>query len=80
MLMVRELWFDEMQLAINFIDTPAPKENIILWAFKPLQYYQIAPPFFLLGVKFATLIFGINEISLRLIPFISGILSICALY
>ena len=80
MLMVRELWFDEMQLAINFIDTPAPKENIILWAFKPLQYYQIAPPFFLLGVKFATLIFGINEISLRLIPFISGILSIFVFY
>ena len=33
-----------------------------------------------MGVKFATLIFGINEISLRLIPFISGILSIFVFY
>ncbi len=74
-LFARELWFDEISLAANFTENSG-----FFWVFKPLQYHQIAPPLFLLCTKIMVSIFGINEFSLRLVPFLSGIASFFVFY
>jgi 4-amino-4-deoxy-L-arabinose transferase-like glycosyltransferase len=40
----------------------------------PLAYAQTAPPLFLWGVKLCTLIGGMNEYALRVVPLIGGLL------
>ncbi len=71
----RQFWFDEAQLAMNFI-----KSSGILWVFKPLDNLQIAPPLFLAIVKFFTVLFGTSEYAFRLFPFIASIAGIFAFY
>ncbi len=39
---------------------------------KPLPHVQLAPAAFMLATKIITMIFGINEFSLRFIPFVAG--------
>ena len=38
-----------------------------------LEFGQMAPPFFLLAVEWCTQVFGLHEMSLRLVPFVSTI-------
>ena len=73
-LLNHSLWIDESFVALNILD------RSYLELFQPLEYNQGAPIGFLLAVKFATQLFGSSEYSLRLFPFLSGILSIFLFY
>lgn len=63
----RSLWHDEAHLALNFVDLGFKDLA------KPLENFQSAPIFFLWGVELFTHIFGLGEMSLRLLPFIFSI-------
>ncbi len=62
---------DEVYLSTSFVSMDL--EDLIS---KPLYYQQKAPIGFLILVKFCTNIFGNNEMALRIIPLLSGLLSI----
>lgn len=72
---IRESWWDEAALAYNFVENEG-----ILWTFKPLAHFQMAPPLFLILTKFVTSIFQGTEWSYRIIPFLSSIISIPVFY
>lgn len=63
----RSLWHDEAHLALNFVDLGFKDLT------KPLENFQSAPIFFLWGVELFSHIFGLGEMSLRLLPFIFSI-------
>lgn len=63
------LWVDEAAIARNVLDRHP-------WQlFGSLDYGQIAPPGFLLSVKFSVTWLGFSEYALRLVPFVAGIIS-----
>lgn len=66
----RPLWHDECSLAINIL-TRNPFQFL-----SPLDHLQSAPPIFMGITKIFTYIFKTNEFSLRIIPFLSSLLSI----
>jgi len=66
----RSLWLDEAMLALNIVN----RDFVSL--FKPLDYDQGAPIGFLLVEKTFNLIFGRNELSLRLFPLLIGLASL----
>ena len=66
-------WGDEAALALNVINTS------YLELFKGLDYLQVAPPIFLVMSKFIMLD-SLRDSSLRLIPFVSGIISLPLFY
>lgn len=66
----RSLWLDEAALSLNIIE----KDPLAL--FKPLEYNQIAPILFLLIEKMFTLVFGNNDLALRIFPLISAVLTL----
>lgn len=47
---------------------------------QPLDYHQVAPVLFLWLQKAVTLVFGFNELALRLVPFVCGIASLFLFY
>ncbi len=64
------LWEDECFLCVNLI------QRDFVGLLDPLTYHQVAPPLFL-WLQLATVkLFGFNEMSLRLIPFLCGLGSI----
>ncbi|MGH7136163.1 MAG: ArnT family glycosyltransferase, partial [Pirellulales bacterium] len=64
------LWEDECFLVSNFMDRGF--NDLLL----PLNYHQVAPLGFL-GIELAAVkLFGFNEWSLRLVPFVCGIASV----
>jgi hypothetical protein len=65
----RSLWLDEALVVLNIIHR-SPSELL-----KPLDYHQGAPLGFLALEKAAVLGFGTSESVLRLVPFLSGALS-----
>ncbi|ACU04182.1 glycosyltransferase family 39 protein [Pedobacter heparinus] len=67
----RSLWMDEIYLCSSFFHL-----DYLDLAAGTLDYGQKAPIGFLWAVKFITNIFGYSEISFRIIPFISGIVSV----
>lgn len=67
----RSLWMDEVYLSSSFLHF-----NYTELATKALDHDQKAPLGFLWLVKLSVDLFGKNEMALRLIPLISGILSI----
>lgn len=73
-LLARPLWHDECSLATNIFT------KNFLDLFKPLENGQKAPILFMALNKFTTNILGIKELSIKFIPFLSGILSIIAFY
>jgi hypothetical protein len=70
----RSLWLDEAMLALNIIN------RSFLELFKPLDYNQGAPIGFLILQKLFASIFGTRDYIFRLIPLVSGILSIYLIY
>jgi len=65
----RSLWLDEALVVLNIMHR-SPSELL-----KPLDYHQGAPLGFLALEKAAVLGFGTSEAVLRLVPFLSGVLS-----
>ena len=66
----RSLWIDEAMLAPNIIDRS-------VWdVFAPLHNYQGCPPGFLVLARLAVAAFGRKELALRLVPLLSGLLSL----
>ncbi len=68
------MWHDECALAWNI------KSKSALGLFGHLRFLQVAPPFFLIGTKLLTKLFGFSEIVFRITPFITGCLAIVAFY
>ena len=66
----RSLWLDEAMLAINI------RNRGFGGFFRPLDYDQGAPIGFLFIEKTFSLVFGTNELSLRLFPFLLGVISL----
>src|SRR5688572_28999727 len=73
-LMGRSLWLDEAMLALNIVNRNLGD------LFKPLDYDQGASIGFMLVEKTFGLIFGRNEFSLRLFPFLVGLVSLWLFY
>lgn len=67
-------WHDECALAYNI------KFKTFLGLFAPLDFNQMAPPFFTVATKFMTKIFGFGEYVFRLIPFLFGCAALPAFY
>lgn len=67
----RSLWMDEVYLSSSLL-----KKDYFDLAMKPLFYQQKAPIGFLWLVRFMVEAFGNTELCLRIIPLISGIVSI----
>lgn len=61
------LWVDEAAVARNVLDREAGQ------LFAALDYGQVAPPGFLLGVKISETLFGGSEYALRLVPLLAGL-------
>jgi len=74
LLMGRSLWEDEAHLALNFIS----KDYIGL--LKPLEYIQAAPPLFLLTTKTFALLTGYSAVGLRMLPFLTNVLTLPLFY
>jgi 4-amino-4-deoxy-L-arabinose transferase-like glycosyltransferase len=70
----RSLWYDEANLALNILD------RSVLGLFQPLDHDQGAPIGFLLLEKIAVGVLGKSEYVLRLIPFLSGLISLFLFY
>ncbi len=70
----RSLWLDEAALALNIIH----KDFIELLV--PLDHNQVAPIGFLLLERMSVLIFGKNELALRLLPLIGFLFSVFLMY
>lgn len=70
----RSLWHDEASLALNIINKD------FLGLTKPLDSIQVAPIGFLFIEKLSVLIFGKNELALRVFPLISFLVSIPFFY
>ena len=67
----RSLWLDE--LLISFQITA---HTVVQMLFNRLESGHVAPPGFLIITKYATSLFGVNEFSLRVLPFIFSIFGI----
>ena len=73
------LFYDETSLALNIINRTYSE------LFKGLDSLQVAPPFFLITTKFIYTIFSnqndyLIDLSLRIIPFLSGVLVLPVFY
>ncbi len=68
------LWEDECYVCVNFF------HRGYLDLLKPLEYHQVGPFLWLWLEKTAVLLFGFNELSLRLFAFVGSILSLLLFY
>lgn len=64
------LWEDECFLCVNLMDRSFSE------LLTPLDYHQVVPPLFLWIERCAVLLFGFQERSLRLFPFVCGLASL----
>lgn len=71
----RSLWLDEASLALNIVNRPFSE-----LLFKPLEFGQAAPLGFLAVEKVIIFAFGNSEYTLRLFPFLAGIISLFLFY
>ncbi|MBE15436.1 MAG: hypothetical protein CL867_04245 [Cytophagaceae bacterium] len=70
----RSIWLDEAKLALNILD----RSYIALLS--PLHSNQVAPILFLWVERFFIDLFGVNDYSLRLFPFLAFLGAVCLLY
>lgn len=70
----RPLWTDEAMLSLNVAGRTAGG------LLHPLDYAQSAPPLFLLGERILVRLGGVNELTLRALPFTAGIVLLLALW
>lgn len=70
----RSLWIDEANLANNIAG------RSFLDLARPLDFDQVAPVPFLWAEKAMTLVFGVNEPALRLLPFVASIVLLPVLW
>lgn len=70
----RGLFLDEANLALNL------SEKSFAELFKNLDYQQYAPPLFLVLAKTLAVCFDYSEITLRILPFSGGLLTIWGLW
>jgi uncharacterized membrane protein len=70
----RSLWLDEAMLALNII------QRDLAGLLQPLDFNQGAPIGFLLTTKSLHLIFGRNELVLRLLPLLAGLATLWLFY
>jgi hypothetical protein len=70
----RSIWLDESGLALNII------QRSLGGLLQPLAYNQGAPLGFLILEKLSVQAFGSSEYALRLVPLLSGILSLLLFY
>ena len=70
----RALWIDEAMLSLNIASRTATG------LLRPLDYAQSAPPLFLFGERGVVRLGGVNELSLRALPLIAGIVLLLALW
>lgn len=70
----RNLMIDESNVARNVY------ERGFAALVSPLSYEQYAPPIWLWEIKLNTLLFGFSEYALRLLPLLSGVLSLVLMY
>jgi 4-amino-4-deoxy-L-arabinose transferase-like glycosyltransferase len=70
----RSLWLDEAMLALNIVNRP------FLDLLKPLDLNQAAPIGFLLLQKAVISLLGTSDYSLRMIPFLAGLVSVPLMY
>lgn len=68
------LWHDECALAYNI------KFRSFFGLFAPLDFNQMAPPFFTLATKIMTKLLGFKECVFRIIPFLFGCATLPAFY
>lgn len=68
------LWLDECSLSLSII------HRSITGFFTPLEHTQSAPALFMILTKLITNIFGINEFSLRFIPFTASVIALPVFY
>lgn len=68
------LFGDEGAIVLNLYDKSYSD------LFFPLNYDQQAPPFFLIISKFILMKYGLNEVMLRLVPYVSSIISLILFY
>lgn len=68
------IFLDEGLLIVNF------HEKAYWEMFLPLSHMQAAPPIFLVFSKLAYQLFGVNEISLRFLPYMASNLSLILFY
>jgi hypothetical protein len=64
------LWGDEAYVAVNFLTRD------LAGLTRPLEYFQIAPPGFLMAEWLAIHVFGTGERALRLVPYLAGVASL----
>jgi hypothetical protein len=62
------LWHDELAIALN-LEQRGLRELLT----QPLAYKQVAPVGFLAAVEICSLAFGVNELGLRLVPWLFGL-------
>ena len=70
----RNLIIDEANIACNIY------ERGFMALLQPLDYYQYAPPSFLWITKLSSLLFGMDEMELRLYPLLCGIADLLLFY
>lgn len=70
----RSLWLDEAMLALNIL------QRDFAGLFQPLDYNQGAPVGFLLATKLFNLTLGRNELALRLLPLLAGLMALGLFY
>ncbi|MCU0913338.1 MAG: glycosyltransferase family 39 protein [Planctomycetes bacterium] len=68
------LWEDECFLCVSVFQRGFQE------LLRPLEYHQVAPGFFLWIEKAATLLFGFNELALRLVPFLCSLAGLFLFY
>ena len=61
----RSIWLDEAKIALNILD------RSYLGLLEPLHSNQVAPILFLWMERFFGDVFGVNDLSLRLFPFLA---------
>jgi hypothetical protein len=60
-------WFDELSLTLTI-----QQRSLADLVSQPLDYRQVAPAGFVAAVKAGSALFGINELALRLFPWVAG--------